>query len=169
MCGFRISCASRWRNQIRIFEVSKPGHEGDSLRQPERCKVEREPGQIAYSAVASAFKAACEKAGLVNLTLHSCRRTAATEMAIEGYSVLEIRDMLHHQDMTTTLRYINQMAVTEVRRQKRNQLKLSGLPCDTTSFAESGLEPAYHTEPYYIGTTQTRNRSQNRDSDPKKA
>jgi hypothetical protein len=54
-------------------------------------------------------------------------------MAIEGVSVLEIRDMLHHQDLSTTLRYINQKAVSEIRRQKRNQLKWPGEPCDTVA------------------------------------
>jgi|GEM_PF-5922211 len=115
--------------------------EGDSLRQPKRCKVLREAGQIPYSAIASAFRAACAKAGLVNLTLHSCRKTAATEMAIEGYSVLEIRDMLHHQDLTTTLRYINQMAVNEIRRRKRNELKFPGSFCDTVSPPGETLSP----------------------------
>lgn len=132
---FRMFCQGKKDGDL-VFQWP----EGDSLRQPERCKVPRQPGQVPYSAVVSAFKAACAKAGLLNLTLHSCRKTAATEMAIEGYSVLEIRDMLHHQDITTTMRYINQMAVTEMRRQKRKQLKLSGPLCDTTDPSGEVLE-----------------------------
>ncbi len=131
---FRVLCQGK-KDGALVFQWP----EGDSLRQPGRAKVQREPGQVPYSAVASAFKAACAQAGLLNLTLHSCRKTAATEMAIEGYSVLEIRDMLHHQDITTTMRYINQMAVTEARRQRRMRLQRSGGLGDTADLVPDDM------------------------------
>ena len=118
---FRRSCQGK-RDDDLVF--SWP--DGDTLRQPGRCKVERLSGEIPYSAILSAFKAACALAGLSNLTPHSCRKTAATEMAIEGYSPLAIKDALHHQDITTTLRYISQTAVSQGQRQKRNRLKVPG-------------------------------------------
>jgi integrase len=123
---FRRACQGKKDNDL-VFNWP----DGDALRQPERCKKKRLPGEIPYSAVQSAFKAACAVAGLSNITLHSCRKTAATEMAIEGYSPLAIKDALHHQDITTTLRYISQTAVSQAQRQKRNQLKVPGTFGDT--------------------------------------
>lgn len=122
---FRLACQSKKDSDL-VFQWAA----GDALRQPLRCKVPRESGQIPYSAIASAFRGACAKAGLENLTLHSCRKTAATEMAIEGYSYPEIKEMLHHKDLTTTMRYVNQTAVCEIRRQRRNELKNGVWLCD---------------------------------------
>jgi integrase len=124
---FRLACQGKEDKEL-VFQWPA----GDALRQPGRCKVQREPGQIPYSAVASAFKAAVAKAGLVKLTLHSCRKTAATQMAIDGCSVLEIKDALHHKDITTTLKYINQTAVNQVRRNQRNGLKMAGVIGDNS-------------------------------------
>ncbi|MGH7442072.1 MAG: tyrosine-type recombinase/integrase [bacterium] len=125
---FRVLCQGKKDGDL-VFQWP----EGDSLRQPERCKVRREPGQIPYSAVASAFRAACTKAGLEGVSLHSTRKTAATEMAIEGYSPVEIKNLLHHKDLSTTLLYINETAVNGARRQERMRLKLSALSGDTTA------------------------------------
>jgi integrase len=123
---FRTACEGKGDKEL-VFQWK----DGDVLRQPGRCKVTREPGGIPYSAVASAFKGACARAGLLKLTLHSCRKTAATQMAIDGYSVLEIKDALHHKDITTTLRYINQTAVNQARRKQRAEgLKNVGVFCD---------------------------------------
>jgi integrase len=90
---FLIELWRRWQLVIGEYEMAL-----FSEFHQKRSREPRESGQIPYSAVVSAFRAACAKAGLVNLTLHSCRKTAATEMAIEGYSVLEIKDILHHSN-----------------------------------------------------------------------
>jgi integrase len=124
---FRVYCQGKKDGDL-VFQWPA----GDSLRQPNRCKVKREPGQIPYSAVASAFKAACVEAGLQGISLHSTRKQAATEMAIGGYTPLEIKNLLHHQELSTTMLYINETAVAEARRQERNRLKLPMTAGDTT-------------------------------------
>jgi hypothetical protein len=62
----------------------------------------------------------------------SCRKTAATEMAIEGYSPVEIKTLLHHKDLSTTLLYINETAVHGARRQERMRLKAGAFSDNTT-------------------------------------
>jgi hypothetical protein len=64
-------------------------------------------------------------------------------MAISGYTPLEIKNLLHHKELSTTMLYINETAVAEARRQERNRLKLPMTTGDTTQPKEDdrGLGP----------------------------
>jgi len=60
---------------------------------------------MTYSAVSSAWKRACLKAGITDLTVHDLRHTAATAPLRESGNLKLVQKMLRHKDIRSTLRY----------------------------------------------------------------
>ncbi|MGC8767639.1 MAG: tyrosine-type recombinase/integrase, partial [Brevinematia bacterium] len=75
-----------------------------------------------------AFKKALEKANLPkSIRVHDLRHTFASWLAMQGITLLEIKELLGHSQLTTTLRYAHLLpsnlrkAVNSLAIQKQNQ------------------------------------------------
>ena len=79
-------------------------------------------GPSGYSVVA--IRKAFNRAGLGDCTIHTLRHTHATRLIQNGLSVYEVRSVLGHADIKTTLRYahLEQAAVTQKARDVINAL-----------------------------------------------
>jgi site-specific recombinase XerD len=55
--------------------------------------------------VTRAFWWACRKAGVSNLRLHDLRHTFASYLALSGYNLRTIQQLLGHKDLRMTSRY----------------------------------------------------------------
>lgn len=62
-------------------------------------------GAIRGSAVSGVMRSACKRAGVPSVGSHPLRHTAATEMLKAGASLVEIGEVLRHQQQRTTARY----------------------------------------------------------------
>lgn len=62
-------------------------------------------GAIRGSAVSGIVRLACKRAGVPSIGSHALRHTAATEMLKAGASLVEIGEVLRHQEPRTTARY----------------------------------------------------------------
>ena len=62
-------------------------------------------GAIRGSAVSGVVRSACKRAGVPSVGSHPLRHTAATEMLKAGASLVEIGEVLRHQQQRTTARY----------------------------------------------------------------
>lgn len=51
------------------------------------------------------FNSACQRAGLKGVTFHTLRHTFASGLVARGVSLLTVKDLLGHADLSTTLRY----------------------------------------------------------------
>ena len=57
--------------------------------------------------VKTAFKSACEAAGISDFRFHDCRHTATTRMIASGSPHTEVMKITGHSQMKTFLRYLN--------------------------------------------------------------
>lgn len=75
------------------------------------------------------IRKALKRAGLVNCRVHTLRHTLASRLIQNGMSVYEIRDILGHNDIKTTMRYahLEQKQVTLKARDVINRLNQSGV------------------------------------------
>jgi len=73
-------------------------------RRRERVFTHEDGSPMTYSAVASAWKRACAKAGVTDLGLHALRHTAATNL-LKKTNLRNVQRMLRHRDIRSTLRY----------------------------------------------------------------
>jgi integrase len=55
--------------------------------------------------VASAFKTACQKAGIEGLRFHDFRHTFATNLVMNGIDLVTVKEILGHSDISMTVRY----------------------------------------------------------------
>lgn len=55
--------------------------------------------------VKTAFKAACRRAGIIDLRFHDLRHTAATYMVTGGVDLVTVAEILGHADIKMTMRY----------------------------------------------------------------
>ena len=60
---------------------------------------------LSYKTLHSAFKRACERAGIADARLHDIRRTMATNAASTGLNLIGLRDLLNHKTTTMAARY----------------------------------------------------------------
>ena len=60
---------------------------------------------VSYKTLASAFKRACQGAGIADARLHDIRRTMATAAASTGLNLIGLRDLLNHRTTTMAARY----------------------------------------------------------------
>jgi site-specific recombinase XerD len=70
------------------------------------------------------IRKALKRAGLVNCRVHTLRHTLASRLIQNGMSVYEVRDILGHSDIKTTMRYahLEQHQVTSKARDVINRL-----------------------------------------------
>jgi integrase len=73
-------------------------------RRHERVFTHEDGSPMTYSAVSSAWRRACEKAGVTDLTVHDLRHTAATNL-LKVTNLTNVQRMLRHADIRSTLRY----------------------------------------------------------------
>lgn len=83
-------------------------------------------GPRGYSAIA--IRKAFRRAGLADCSIHTLRHTHATRLIQNGLSVYEVRSVLGHSDIKTTLRYahLEQAAVTQKARDVINRFVAAG-------------------------------------------
>ena len=75
-----------------------------------------------YSSIA--IRKAFSRAGLTDCTIHTLRHTHASRLIQNGLSVYEVRAVLGHTDIRTTMRYahLEQVSVTQKARDVINRL-----------------------------------------------
>lgn len=78
--------------------------------------------------VAASIRKAIRRAGLVGCKIHTLRHTHASRLIQNGMSVYEVREVLGHTDIKTTMRYahLESRQVTSKARDVINQLNKSG-------------------------------------------
>jgi len=71
-----------------------------------------------------AIRKAFKRAGLTDCTIHTLRHTHASRLIQNGLSVYEVRAVLGHTDIKTTMRYahLEQVSVTQKARDVINRL-----------------------------------------------
>jgi integrase len=57
--------------------------------------------------IKTAFKSACEEAGIKDFRFHDCRHTATTRMIASGSPHTEVMKITGHTQLKTFLRYLN--------------------------------------------------------------
>jgi len=80
-----------------------PPEHRSSFRRSSRVIGYRKGGARGYSSVA--IRKAFRRAGLHDCTIHTLRHTHATRLIQNGLSVYEVREVLGHADIKTTMRY----------------------------------------------------------------
>ena len=70
-----------------------------------RVFVHEDGTPMTYSAVNSAWKRACRKAGIQDLRVHDLRHTAGTNLLSKSGNLALVQRMLRHKDIRSTLRY----------------------------------------------------------------
>lgn len=55
--------------------------------------------------MAMAFKRACKRAGIADFHLHDLRHTFGSYLAMEGFNLRTIQQLLGHKDLRMTMRY----------------------------------------------------------------
>src|SRR5262249_22565631 len=60
-----------------------------------------------FTNVAKSLAAACEEAEVEDVTIHTFRHTFGTRLAAAGASIRTIKELMGHQDIKTTERYVH--------------------------------------------------------------
>jgi integrase len=63
--------------------------------------------QTPYIDVSKVFRAACRRAGVVDLRFHDLRHTFASRLVMAGVDLATVQQLLGHKHITMTLRYIH--------------------------------------------------------------
>lgn len=116
---------SKVNNQSVLFmtdRVAEISQRRKHSRKGEHVFTNRAGGPRGYSVVA--IRKAFNRAGLTDCTVHTLRHTHATRLIQNGLSVYEVRSVLGHADIKTTLRYahLEQAAITQKARDVINTL-----------------------------------------------
>jgi integrase len=74
--------------------------------------------------IKNAWRSALSEAGIENLRFHDIRHTAGTRMADAGINPVTIQDVLGHEDIRTTMRYVH--ATDEAKRRAVQALEEGG-------------------------------------------
>lgn len=72
-----------------------------------RFRCPRSERVFPFTEVKTAFRRACELAGIADLRFHDLRHTAATRLVAAGLAVAEVSRILGHRTAAMTYRYIN--------------------------------------------------------------
>lgn len=90
-------------------------------------------GPRGYSVIA--IRKAFRRAGLLDCTVHTLRHTHATRLIQNGMTVYEVKSVLGHADIRTTMRYahIELASVTTKARDVIERLNVSSIPAASTS------------------------------------
>jgi integrase len=75
-----------------------------ALGQPERL-VFRRPDGRPWGEINTAFSAALRKANVTGCRFHDLRHTCASWLVMQGRPLLEVKELLGHQEITMTMRY----------------------------------------------------------------
>jgi len=84
----------------------------------------RKGGARGYSSVA--IRKAFRRAGLHDCTIHTLRHTHATRLIQNGLSVYEVREVLGHADIKTTMRYAHLEEATVLKKARDVIERLNG-------------------------------------------
>jgi len=87
-----------------VLEVLRTGPDGKDLP-PEAFVFGDEIGQ-SISSVKTAWRTACEEAGIIDLHFHDLRREFACRLLESRAELHDVRDFLGHANITTTSRYL---------------------------------------------------------------
>jgi integrase len=94
--------ALRGRAEMALVERgADPGDASEDLR---GLVFARAAGK-AWGNIRTAFETACERAGVTKFHFHDLRHTCASWLIMRGRSLTEVRDLLGHRELSTTLRY----------------------------------------------------------------
>jgi len=74
--------------------------------------------------VKTAFRAACDNAGVEDFRFHDLRHTFASQLILKGGTLKDVQELLGHKTMTMTLRYAH---LTQEHKRKAVNL-LASLP-----------------------------------------
>jgi integrase len=80
-----------------------------------------------YTDVKKAFAHACRDAGIKDLRFHDLRHTFGTRLADAGVDVVKIKELMGHQSIETTMRYLHttdkgkRAAITELAEYRRQR------------------------------------------------
>jgi integrase len=85
-------------NRVRAILTRRYGE-----RQSESVFVNRSGGQRGY--VSASIRKAFRRAGLTDCTIHTLRHTHASRLIQNGMSIYEVKEILGHADIKTTMRY----------------------------------------------------------------
>lgn len=116
---------SKVNNQSVLFMTDRVAAILERRKQSRKAEfvfTNKKGGPRGYSVVA--IRKAFNRAGLGDCTIHTLRHTHATRLIQNGLSVYEVRSVLGHADIKTTLRYahLEQAAVTQKARDVINAL-----------------------------------------------
>jgi integrase len=96
--------------------------------------------------IKTAWRAACRRAGITNLTFHDLRREFGSRLLESGASEHDVRDFLGHANITTTSRYLK----STPKRLEKALLNMESAPIRTrlaqTADSTSGPTPEFSTE-----------------------
>jgi len=60
------------------------------------------------------LKKACRKAGLIDVTWHTCRHTFASRLTQKGADLVTVKELLGHSSVAVTMRYAHTNRDTKV-------------------------------------------------------
>lgn len=100
-----------WRSKVQnesILYLTNRAHETLTRRAEDRTGKDfvffnRKGGKRGYAS--QAIRKAIGRAGLDGVTIHTLRHTHATRLVQNGLSVYEVKEVLGHSDVKTTMRY----------------------------------------------------------------
>jgi integrase len=123
-----------WRPKVQnesVLYLSDRTHDvlhrrADSSASQRFVFLNRKGGKRGYAS--QAIRKAIHRAGLEGVTIHTLRHTHATRLVQNGLSVYEIKEVLGHADVKTTMRYahLEQQAVLARARDVIDRINASG-------------------------------------------
>ena len=84
----------------RVYRILKRRHESNNLKY---VFANKKGGPRNHATIA--IRKAMIRAGLTDCTIHTLRHTHATRLIQNGLSIYEVKEILGHTDITTTMRY----------------------------------------------------------------
>jgi integrase len=84
----------------RVYRILKRRHESNDLKY---VFANKKGGQRNHATIA--ISKAIVRAGLDDCTIHTLRHTHATRLIQNGLSIYEVKEILGHSDIATTMRY----------------------------------------------------------------
>lgn len=99
-----------WNKECAYLTKSKNGDSGTLYFNAEIMRLLKQRNKtdgdiFTRKAINKGFNSACERAGITNMTVHDLRHTFASQLALQGASLLEIMQALRLKSITLVQRY----------------------------------------------------------------